>query len=36
MARKYGSPVGHYTELVVTLWYRAPGIYAVLLCSVLY
>ncbi|RKP39472.1 kinase-like domain-containing protein [Dimargaris cristalligena] len=24
LARKYGSPAGHMTELVVTLWYRAP------------
>lgn len=24
LARKYGSPVRHYTPLVVTLWYRAP------------
>ncbi|KAJ2477975.1 hypothetical protein EV174_004451 [Coemansia sp. RSA 2320] len=24
LARKYGSPLGHMTGLVVTLWYRAP------------
>ncbi|KAG1049449.1 hypothetical protein G6F46_004556 [Rhizopus delemar] len=24
LARKYGSPMGHMTQLVVTLWYRAP------------
>lgn len=24
LARKYGSPLRHYTKLVVTLWYRAP------------
>jgi cell division cycle 2-like protein len=24
LARKYGSPLRHYTPLVVTLWYRAP------------
>ncbi|CAG8720342.1 16830_t:CDS:2 [Gigaspora margarita] len=24
LARKYGSPLGPMTELVVTLWYRAP------------
>lgn len=24
LARKYGSPIGKYTRLVVTLWYRAP------------
>ncbi|GAB5371847.1 hypothetical protein AAMO2058_001614900 [Amorphochlora amoebiformis] len=24
LARKYGSPIGKYTQLVVTLWYRAP------------
>ncbi|KAI9312454.1 kinase-like domain-containing protein [Dichotomocladium elegans] len=24
LARKYGSPLGHMTQLVVTLWYRAP------------
>ncbi|RHZ56105.1 hypothetical protein Glove_406g104 [Diversispora epigaea] len=24
LARKYGSPLGSMTELVVTLWYRAP------------
>ncbi|KAI8074796.1 kinase-like domain-containing protein [Gongronella butleri] len=24
MARFYGSPMGHMTQLVVTLWYRAP------------
>jgi len=24
LARKYGSPIGRYTELVVTLWYRSP------------
>jgi len=24
LARKYGEPLKHYTELVVTLWYRAP------------
>ncbi|ETV96626.1 CMGC/CDK protein kinase [Aphanomyces invadans] len=24
MARKYGSPIRTYTQLVVTLWYRAP------------
>jgi len=24
LARKYGSPIGEYTLLVVTLWYRAP------------
>jgi cell division cycle 2-like protein len=25
LARKYESPIGNYTPLVVTLWYRAPG-----------
>ncbi|KAI9013835.1 kinase-like domain-containing protein [Phycomyces nitens] len=24
LARKYGSPMGNMTQLVVTLWYRAP------------
>ncbi|CAH8498079.1 unnamed protein product [Schistosoma rodhaini] len=24
LAREYGSPLKHYTEVVVTLWYRAP------------
>ncbi|KAJ3079840.1 hypothetical protein HK102_003476, partial [Quaeritorhiza haematococci] len=24
LARRYGSPLGHMTQLVVTLWYRAP------------
>lgn len=24
LARKYGSPLGSMTQLVVTLWYRAP------------
>jgi len=24
LARKYGDPIGRYTQLVVTLWYRAP------------
>ncbi|KAJ1960467.1 Cyclin-dependent kinase 11B [Dispira parvispora] len=24
LARKYGSPLGHMTQMVVTLWYRAP------------
>ena len=24
MAREYGSPIKPYTNLVVTLWYRAP------------
>jgi len=24
LARRYGSPLGNYTQLVVTLWYRAP------------
>lgn len=24
LARKYGSPIAPYTQLVVTLWYRAP------------
>ncbi|KAI9193576.1 kinase-like domain-containing protein [Polychytrium aggregatum] len=24
LARKFGSPLGHMTQLVVTLWYRAP------------
>ncbi|KAG5459418.1 MAG: kinase-like domain-containing protein [Olpidium bornovanus] len=24
LTRKYGSPLGHMTQLVVTLWYRAP------------
>lgn len=24
LARKYGSPIRSYTQLVVTLWYRAP------------
>jgi len=24
LARQYGDPVGTYTQLVVTLWYRAP------------
>lgn len=24
LARRYGSPIGQYTGLVVTLWYRAP------------
>ncbi|KAG2226813.1 hypothetical protein INT45_005778 [Circinella minor] len=24
LARKYGSPLGNMTQLVVTLWYRAP------------
>lgn len=24
LARKYGDPIGKYTDLVVTLWYRAP------------
>lgn len=24
LAREYGSPLKEYTELVVTLWYRAP------------
>jgi hypothetical protein len=23
-AREYGSPLGAYTSLVVTLWYRSP------------
>ncbi len=27
MAREYGSPLKPYTNMVVTLWYRAPGIY---------
>ena len=24
LAREYGSPLKHYTPIVVTLWYRAP------------
>ncbi|KAI8920840.1 kinase-like domain-containing protein [Powellomyces hirtus] len=24
LARRFGSPLGHMTQLVVTLWYRAP------------
>lgn len=24
LAREYGSPLRHYTPIVVTLWYRAP------------
>ncbi|KAH0567199.1 hypothetical protein KQX54_007572 [Cotesia glomerata] len=24
LAREYGSPLGRYTQIVVTLWYRAP------------
>jgi cell division cycle 2-like protein len=24
LAREYGSPLKHYTPVVVTLWYRAP------------
>jgi cell division cycle 2-like protein len=24
LAREYGSPLKNYTQLVVTLWYRAP------------
>lgn len=24
LAREYGSPLKQYTEIVVTLWYRAP------------
>ncbi len=24
LARKYGDPLGDMTQLVVTLWYRAP------------
>ncbi|XP_053593604.1 cyclin-dependent kinase 11B isoform X2 [Microplitis demolitor] len=24
LAREYGSPLGRYTQVVVTLWYRAP------------
>ena len=24
LARKYGSPMGNMTQMVVTLWYRAP------------
>lgn len=30
LAREYGSPLKHYTSLVVTLWYRAPEL---LLCT---
>jgi cell division cycle 2-like protein len=24
LAREYGSPLGEFTEVVVTLWYRSP------------
>lgn len=24
LAREYGSPLRHYTPIVVTMWYRAP------------
>ncbi|XP_014280812.1 cyclin-dependent kinase 11B [Halyomorpha halys] len=30
LAREYGSPLKHYTPIVVTLWYRAPEL---LLCT---
>lgn len=30
LARRYGDPIGNYTELVVTLWYRAPGAFVTL------
>lgn len=26
MSRKYGIPLGRYTEVVCTLWYRAPEV----------
>jgi Serine/threonine protein kinase len=34
LAREYGSPLKHYTPIVVTLWYRSPEL--LLGCKVRY